>query len=134
MAFYKASLILNFGSLALCSAGQNCYDRTKPCHPGDTLVDKFLKLKFVTDNSRRSLIAFDRNNKILWQTNPWTNEYFNSFDSSMNSSFRINHITAFFLSGKRRKSNSYIYLEFLNSSITAVIEQKNGMLHLIGVK
>jgi hypothetical protein len=134
MDFYKACLILIFACLALSSAGQNCYDRTKPCHPGDTLVNKFLKLKFVTDNSQKSLIALDQNNKTLWQTNPWANESFNSFDSSMNSSFRLNHITAFFLSGKKGKSNSYIYLEFLNSPITAVVEQKNGMLHLIGVK
>ena len=122
-----------FTAVACPSISQKCYDYKHPCHPGDTLVDKFSHTKFTTDTSHKYLIALDLNNKILWQTNPWTIQEFRSYDSSMNKSFRSNHISSFFLSSKRKKHSNFIFLHFHNSPIAAVIEKKNGIFHLLGV-
>lgn len=130
---HKIIFILFFNLLAFSSVGQKGYDYNNPCLPGDTIVDKFLKMKFMIDSTHRSLIALDLNDKILWQTNPWDREYFRSYDSSINNSFRSNRITAFFLSIIKKKSEPYIYLRFFNSPIAALIERKNGKLHLLGV-
>ncbi len=112
---------------------QKGYTYNNRCFAGDTLIDKYLQMKITMDSTQRCIIALDMNNKILWQTSPWTLESFRSYDSSMNDSFRSNKIDAFFLNSKNAKRDPYIYLRFLKSPIAALIERKNGIFHLIGV-
>lgn len=133
MTFYKTIIIIYFSLLAFSSAGQKCGDYDHPCRPGDTLVDRYLKMKIIADTSHKCIIALTLDNTVLWQTNPWKNESSRTYDSSINDLFRSNRISAFFLDRKKTKSDPYIYLRFSNSAIAAVIERKNGKFHLIGV-
>ena len=131
--FYKQYTHLFFIFLTISAFGQKGYNRDNPCNPGDTLIDRTFQLKFITDVCQKSIIALDFHNNIVWQTNPWTIDAFRSYDSTINNSFHTNHIRAFFLDFKKAKSDQYIYLRFFNSAIAAVIERKNGKLHLLGV-
>lgn len=38
----------------------------------DTLVDNELKMKFILDSARIFISAFDSNHKLIWCTDPWT--------------------------------------------------------------
>jgi hypothetical protein len=119
-----------------CFAQKKGYDYKNPCHPGDTLFEKETFTKFVADSSGRFIIALDTKGNILWKTNPWNNQYFKTYDSSMSDSKKQNKIVSFFLTsiGKTRKQANFIMLDFASSPVAAVIDKRNGNLQIIGVK
>ena len=120
--------------MALTLTAQNCYDYKHPCNPGDTLIDKKTCIKFTTDTSGKGIIALDANNNLLWHTNPWNNEHFRSYDSSMNELFRANRISSFFFTKATKKKDSDVIVIMLkNSPVAVVIEKENGKLHVLGV-
>jgi hypothetical protein len=74
----KISLILIFviftNSLCYC---QKCWSLDQgwiPCQQSDTLNEKVTGNYYVVVRSERRIKAFDQDQKLLWETNPWENK------------------------------------------------------------
>ena len=55
-------------------AAQKCWSLDQgwiPCSMSDTLKDKLTGNYYIIVRSERCIKAFDRNQGILWETNPW---------------------------------------------------------------
>jgi hypothetical protein len=134
--FYSLRVLL---LLFFISTGFICYSQKddnikKQYQSGDTLYDNAIGMKIFSDTSRKSITATDSKNKLIWQSSPWEEKEFRAYDSSINNKFESNYIESFFVIHNNGKYDPFIYLNFFNSLITAVIERNTGKLFLIEVK
>jgi hypothetical protein len=119
-------------------AAQECWSLDQgwiPCSISDTLNDKLTGNYYVVVRSERCIKAFDRSQRMLWETNPWKDKQLSRmYGSNWNSYKNPDSIFIDAIDFPRTEymgGNRSIVIYF-NDRIVGSIDKKTGRFAILG--